>query len=234
MIHTRHWLTILRHEVWTWTTPLGCQVFYLEPSFHDGKVVSLFPRSIVTQRNYSLTYFKIGAIAGSFFGVSIMLTKLSILTLFLRFVFGKLRIVIHVIMVIIVLCTLVASFDWVYSCRPLQKYWDISITEGSCIYRLKIPIINCVMNTATDVAILILPALILRNLHLPTKQKIGIILVFMTGGLYVLHLAGLCTWARADTWISVLVITIIKLKLTLEMTSKMDITWEIITSNMWW
>lgn len=115
-----------------------------------------------------------------------MFTKLSILMLFIRFVNQrKLRVAIYFIMAIIVIYSLVASFVWVYACRPLEKWWDLTITSGSCINWLKIPIFSGAMNTATDAVILFLPALILRDVQLPKKQKVGVIIVLMTGGLYV-------------------------------------------------
>jgi hypothetical protein len=185
------------------------------------------------EHNFTDT-LKIGVVAGSTYGLSIMLTKLSILAFFRRFVVSrKLKVVVYVIMAIVVLYTLIGSFDWVYSCRPLKKHWDYTVKEGSCINWLKMAIFICVMNTATDTAILILPAFILRNLRLPWKQKLGVILVFMTGGLYV-HTCGLYSQARADTLISVFVITIVKLKLTIDLASEKDISWEIVTSNIWW
>lgn len=115
-----------------------------------------------------------------------MLTKLSVLTLFLRFVpDGKLRITIYIIMAIVVLYILVASFDWVYTCQPIAKYWDLTITGGSCINWVKIAVFSSVMNAVTDVALLVLPIIFLRNLRLPKKQKVGVMIVLMTGGLYV-------------------------------------------------
>lgn len=115
-----------------------------------------------------------------------MLTKLSVLMLFLRFVpRGKLRITIYLIMVAVVLYILISSFDWVYTCRPINKYWDLNITDGSCINWVKIGVFASVMNCLTDVSLLVLPMIILRNLRLPRKQKIGVIIVLMTGGLYV-------------------------------------------------
>ncbi|KAH8707184.1 hypothetical protein GQ44DRAFT_552512, partial [Phaeosphaeriaceae sp. PMI808] len=116
--------------------------------------------------------------------ISIMLTKLSILTLFLRFIPQQnFRVAIYTIMVIIVACGLVALFFWVYACRPLQKYWDLTVTGGSCINWLKITIFNSVMNTATDAAILVMPVIFLRKIQLHKRQKIGIMVLLMTGGL---------------------------------------------------
>jgi hypothetical protein len=124
---------------------------------------------------------------GTFLGISIMLTKLSILMLFLRFVpRGYLRIVIYIIMAIVAVYSLVTSFVWVYACQPLEKFWDLTVTGGSCINWLKITVFNGVMNTTTDAAVLLLPFLLLRNVQLPKRQKIGVMIVLMTGGLYVL------------------------------------------------
>lgn len=113
-----------------------------------------------------------------------MLTKLSVLTLFLRFVpKGKLKVAIYIIMVAVVLYILVQSFDWVYSCQPIAKYWDLTIDKGSCINWVKIAVFGSVMNATTDIALLVLPIMFLRNLRLPTKQKFGIMIILMTGGL---------------------------------------------------
>jgi hypothetical protein len=84
-----------------------------------------------------------------------------------------------------VLYILVAAFDWVYTCQPIAKYWDLAITGGSCINWIKIAVFSSVMNAVTDVALLVLPIIFLRNLRLPTRQKFGVMLVLMTGGLYV-------------------------------------------------
>jgi hypothetical protein len=121
-----------------------------------------------------------------------MLTKLSILTLFLRFIPERnLRITVYTIMAIVVAYSLVTSFEWLYACRPLEKYWDLTVTGGSCIHWLEITVFNGVMNTLTDAVILVLPLLFLRRLQLPKKQKIGIVVVLMAGGLYVPLLASL-------------------------------------------
>ncbi|KAH8726723.1 hypothetical protein GQ44DRAFT_771095 [Phaeosphaeriaceae sp. PMI808] len=113
-------------------------------------------------------------------------------------------------MTIVVLYSLVTSFQWVYACRPLEKYWDLTITGGSCINWIKVTVFTGVMNAATDAAILILPVLILRDLRLPMKQKIGVTIVLMTGGF-------------------VFVVSIVRAKMTVDLVYKKDITWEILT-----
>jgi len=121
-----------------------------------------------------------------------MLTKLSILTLFLRFISQRnLRVAVYTTMAIVVAYSLVTSFEWVYACQPLEKLWDLTVAGGSCIDWLKITVFNGFMNTTTDAVILVLPVLFLRKLQLPKKQKIGIVVLLMAGGLYVLSLAAL-------------------------------------------
>ncbi|KAF2188920.1 hypothetical protein K469DRAFT_456892, partial [Zopfia rhizophila CBS 207.26] len=165
---------------------------------------------------FSPRFMKVGAIAGTFYGISIMLTKLSILTFFILFApRGNLRIVIYITMAIVVIYSLVASFEWVYACRPLEKYWDLTIPGGSCINWLKVTVFSGVMNTATDTTILVLPVLLLRNVRLPKRQKIGVMIMLMTGGF-------------------VLVVSIIRLKLTVDSVHQTDLTWENVDGNAWW
>ncbi|KAH8728011.1 hypothetical protein GQ44DRAFT_824349 [Phaeosphaeriaceae sp. PMI808] len=140
-----------------------------------------------------------------------MLTKLAILMLFIRFVpTGYLRVTIHITMAIVTLYSLVASFQWVYACQPLEKYWDLTITGGSCINRLKVSLFSGVMNTATDSIILVLPVLFLRGVALPKKQKIGVMIVLMTGGF------------------------VIRVVLTAGMVNTKDVTWERFPNSVWW
>jgi len=114
-----------------------------------------------------------------------MLTKVAILIWFLRFIQGrKLRKCVYATIVVVVLYSLVATFEWLYACRPMAKLWDLTVTHGSCVDFNKIYIFSGAMNTATDLIILLLPTAILWNLQLPRRQKFGVLGIFMTGGLY--------------------------------------------------
>ncbi|KAH8723279.1 hypothetical protein GQ44DRAFT_620601, partial [Phaeosphaeriaceae sp. PMI808] len=161
------------------------------------------------------SFLKFGAISGTFYGLSIMFSKLSILVLFLRYLPQKPKKAIYATMVIVILYSLIGSFEWLYACRPLEKYWDLSITRGSCIEWSKFVISSGVMNTGTDSVILLLPIFMLRKVQLPKWEKIGLVLVMMTGGF-------------------VLVISIIRLKTIVDMASNPDITWESARSLIWW
>lgn len=131
--------------------------------------------------------FQAGMITGTFYGMSIMLTKLSILTFYLKFVLPgtPLRITIYITMAVVVLYSFITSFVWVYACQPLEKFWDLTITEGTCVNFLKITVFSGAMNVLTDIIILVLPLAILRDLRLPFRQKIIIMGIMATGGLYI-------------------------------------------------
>jgi hypothetical protein len=83
-----------------------------------------------------------------FYGMFIMLTKLSILTFYLKFVLAgtPLRITIYFTMAVVVVYSVIASFVWVWACQPLEKYWDLTITEGTCVNFEKITVFSGVMN----------------------------------------------------------------------------------------
>jgi len=119
----------------------------------------------------------------TFYYLSIMFSKLSILILFLRYLPEKPKMVIYITIVEVVLYSLIGSFEWLFACRPVEKFWDLTITGGSCIDILKFNIFSGAMNAITDAIILVLPAFVVRKMHLPTWEKLGVGIILMTGGL---------------------------------------------------
>lgn len=118
--------------------------------------------------------------------MSITFSKLSILVFYTRFASTAdrhQRAVIYTLFVIVLIYGTVTSFPFLYICRPIERYWDFTITEGSCVGLLPIMVFNSVMNCLTDAAILLLPIWLLWELRLPLRQKMGVMGVMMTGGL---------------------------------------------------
>jgi len=119
--------------------------------------------------------------------MSITFSKLSILAFYLNIALGPVakrqRVAIYSLAVVVFLYGTLTSFEWLFACRPMEKYWDFTITDGTCINFMKIVLFNGVMNVVTDTAILCFPIWILWNLRLPVRQKIGVMGIMMTGGL---------------------------------------------------
>lgn len=70
-------------------------------------------------------------------------------------------------------------------CRPLAFNWDTTIPGGSCgnINAAYLSIMSA--NFFLDSGIALLPTMVLLSLQMPTKQKIGIGIMFALGVLYV-------------------------------------------------
>jgi hypothetical protein len=67
----------------------------------------------------------------------------------------------------------------------MEKYWDLSITGGSCIDLNAFFLSIAGINAATDVALLALPFFLLKDLNMPVRQKIVAAMMFTTGSSYV-------------------------------------------------
>ena len=116
--------------------------------------------------------------------LSILFIKLSILLLYLRISPDrKFRTAVYSVIVVVVGYNLGSAFTNLFSCTPIARSWDLSITSGSCINRPIFYFVNAGLNIGTDFAMLTLPIPMLWNLQLPSRQKAGLIGVFMAGSL---------------------------------------------------
>ncbi|CAA9960528.1 hypothetical protein PTMSG1_03930 [Pyrenophora teres f. maculata] len=126
---------------------------------------------------------KIGDIAGPiFYNLSTLAIKASLCFFYLRFSISRsFRCVVYVLMAICVLYSVPAAFGFLWVCQPIAKYWDFSITTGSCINLSAFFLATACINAGTDLALLVLPLFIIKDLRLPVKRKIGAALLLMTG-----------------------------------------------------
>jgi hypothetical protein len=86
-------------------------------------------------------------------------------------------------MVIIIGYSFSTIFALIFPCKPIAKAWDVTITEGSCINRGAVYIMQAVTNIVTDIVLLLLPIPIVWKLQMPVVQKIGLVLIFVVGSL---------------------------------------------------
>jgi hypothetical protein len=129
---------------------------------------------------------QIGLASAIIYCLCILFIKLSILLLYLRISpERKFRIAVQLVIAIVVGYNLASAFANLFSCNPISKTWDVSITEGSCINRPLFYFANAGANIGTDVIMIVLPIPMLWNLQLPMRQKLALIGIFMAGSLYV-------------------------------------------------
>ncbi|KAI4250642.1 MAG: hypothetical protein L6R42_008701, partial [Xanthoria sp. 1 TBL-2021] len=122
------------------------------------------------------------------------LIKLSIL-LFYRRIFTMHRrafqIAFYVLGTYTLLLTIATFIVFLLQCVPISLFWDIAyriegvrpphLAKGHCLPQQGQIIPTLIANTLSDVALMILPAIGLRNLSLPTAKKIGLFFVFSLG-----------------------------------------------------
>lgn len=76
-------------------------------------------------------------------------------------------------------------FALIFPCRPVALNWDVEFTDGTCINRAAIYTATAAVNIATDLALLTLPIPMIVDLQMPRVQKLGLIVIFVVGSMYV-------------------------------------------------
>ncbi|KAI0834645.1 hypothetical protein F5Y06DRAFT_300499 [Hypoxylon sp. FL0890] len=118
----------------------------------------------------------------SVYFISVSLTKISILFFYFRlFPQRTYRIFLWVMMVFVGLTGLICSLADIFQCNPVHKAWD-SHAPGTCINRPAFFFANAGLNIFQDLVIYLLPSPILWNVHLPARQRIALIGIFVVGG----------------------------------------------------
>ncbi|KAI0843734.1 hypothetical protein F5Y06DRAFT_10101 [Hypoxylon sp. FL0890] len=74
---------------------------------------------------------------------------------------------------------LARTFIEIFACQPTAKAWDPLINEGQCIGVISRDIASGIINTTSDVIILILPQLVIWRLNISLKNKITVSIIFL-------------------------------------------------------
>jgi hypothetical protein len=73
----------------------------------------------------------------------------------------------------------------IFHCIPVQRFWDPSAGGSCAIEDKKFFFGTILVHVMLDIAIIALPILQVRKLQLPIFQRIGIMLMFLFGIVYV-------------------------------------------------
>ena len=123
-------------------------------------------------------------VAQIFYKLTMNLTKISILLLYMRIfaVFTWFRWIVRVLIGIVTAYMIAAFFASVFQCTPVIRAWDKSV-PGSCISIEKNWYANAGFSIATDTIILLLPIQPILSLKLPIGEKVAVMGVFILGAL---------------------------------------------------
>ena len=130
-----------------------------------------------------------GYYVGGFLQTSALaLAKLSALYLLHRiFITRSFQITVRMLAAIVVCWWIASTFAFAFICSPIRANWDVSIPHH-CGDKRAVLLSPPVPWILTDFAILIAPVFVIKNLQLRRADKVGLIALFMTGGLYVMLL----------------------------------------------
>ncbi|EEQ84351.2 uncharacterized protein BDCG_01156 [Blastomyces dermatitidis ER-3] len=146
--------------------------------------------------------------------VTIALSKISIIFLYLRIFVGKIfRRTCWSLIWIVICYTIGSSTATVFQCTPIHRAWQRQV-PGTCINLTISWYSNAAFSILSDLAILILPMPVIKSLLLPKKEKIGLMSIFAVG-------------------IFVCITSVLRsMKLDVA-TKNFDVTWSSIDSSMW-
>jgi hypothetical protein len=133
-----------------------------------------------------LTRKKVTYITAPVFMLCNGFTKLSLLTFYLHLSPQTwFRASVWISIVIVALYTSIITFIMFFQCSPPRKSFDFSITHGSCIDAGILYMATAVSNIITDIILFCLPIPMVYQLHMPRIQKVGAIIIFAIGSMYV-------------------------------------------------
>ncbi|KAK8042967.1 hypothetical protein PG994_013450 [Apiospora phragmitis] len=118
------------------------------------------------------------------YGVTICIVKLTILWLYRRIFsparHGAFDVGIVALIAFLVGFYVATNLAKIWQCIPREKIWVASLA-GSCIDISMLLNVSGIVNTVTDVVILLLPIRAVWNLNLVARKKITVVLVFTFG-----------------------------------------------------
>ena len=131
--------------------------------------------------SHDVDSLKVAAAIPIAYGLAILFVKLSVLLLLYQiFAVNKtMRYLIHFGVVFQALFYLAVT--GVYSATEVICVTGANITAYLCTHQWPLAIAQGVINTVTDLYVLVLPLAMVMRLQLSPKRKVGIIAIFMTG-----------------------------------------------------
>ncbi|KAJ5289104.1 hypothetical protein N7478_002134 [Penicillium angulare] len=119
-----------------------------------------------------------------FYNLSLILSKLSALFLYIRIFPGRrFLLATYITMGCLIIAGLWMVISGFVFCIPIHDFWtlDRSIHKKNCLPEGPVWYSNAAMQILSDIVIMVLPLPPVLKLQLPRKQKVGIILVFCVG-----------------------------------------------------
>ncbi|MCJ1359146.1 MAG: hypothetical protein MMC33_009146 [Icmadophila ericetorum] len=154
-------------------------VQYAGVGYHASYLGATDPEKITIFLKY------LTAIEYLYFG-SVNLSKFAILLLYRQLFPNKnIRVVVHILIAVLITYSVTCIIVACVQCRPFAANWDPTLPGAVCIDKEALFIWASMPNIVTDLVILVLPIRVIWNLHTTQRLKIGLIVTFTFGSLWV-------------------------------------------------
>ncbi|KAJ5746202.1 hypothetical protein N7520_011384 [Penicillium odoratum] len=131
---------------------------------------------------YSPMFSKLNLVAAIIYCAATGFTKCSVLIFYLRiFPSRKFHIAVWTIVFIAAGYSVASILANIFSCNPIAKSWDLTITTGSCMNRPVFYFANAGLGIFTDFATVAVPIPWIYRLQMPTRQKVAVCGVLAMG-----------------------------------------------------
>ncbi|KAK4160459.1 hypothetical protein QBC43DRAFT_381243 [Cladorrhinum sp. PSN259] len=169
--------------------------------FGLGKHVADLPPTTNFAASLELFYF-----GEATYYVTVSLTKMSILFLYLRLIPSRgYQIANWTMMAFVALTGICCTVAGIFQCNPIPKAWHTDL-EGTCFNQVALFLANAGLNILQDLIIYVLPVKTLWQLQLPRKQRVALVIVFVIGafvcvtGILRLQSLTMASVSKDPTW----------------------------------
>ncbi|KAK0660468.1 hypothetical protein QBC41DRAFT_383685 [Cercophora samala] len=115
-------------------------------------------------------------------GTSLLLTKISILLLFLDvFVINRARKVTYFFLTLVICYGIYLLTSNILFCIPISSFWELAASKDRCLSADAKYYADAVVNIALDFSIFCIPIPVVRAMTLPWRQKLWLYFVFTLG-----------------------------------------------------
>jgi hypothetical protein len=113
-----------------------------------------------------------------------VVARLSVVFLYYRLFSVKRRLgwCLKIVASLSIIWLLIVIFAITFQCKPIAAVVDASI-DGECLDAQFGFLVTEGINLGLDLALVVLPIKTIWNLHLPIRERAGIVLIFLTGSL---------------------------------------------------
>lgn len=141
--------------------------------------------------------------------------KISILLFYLRLSpDSTFRVIILIMIFFVTSYSICSIFTLIFGCLPVRAIYDLTVPNPKCINRNAVILALSIFNIVTDLITLVLPMRIVLPLQMPKRQKVTLIIVFLSG-------AFVCASAIART------------VLLIPLFNSPDYTWNVVDQYVW-